>query len=201
MNAAEAWNRKTFLALNADLSTVAWKLDVATVTAEYLIYLIPLALVAMWCWGGQARRESALKICLIALVSLGVNQLLALGYPHPRPSETGIGHTFILHAADSSFPSDHATVFAAMGLTLLFANAKSLTGWFFLVIGAAVAWARIYLGVHFPIDMLGAIAVVTAAYAGIGRLWNPRARQWTGQLERLYQFVLARPISLGWIRR
>jgi undecaprenyl-diphosphatase len=200
MNAAEIWNRQTFLAWNADLSTPGWKLAVAAVIAEYLIFLVPLALVAMWCWGGKIQRESALKICLVALVALGINQLVALGYPHPRPSEMGIGHTFIQHAADSSFPSDHGTVFAAMGLTLLFASAKSLTGWILLVLGAAVAWSRIYLGVHFPLDMLGAVAVVAVAYVGTSLLWNPRARQWTGQVERLYRFVLARPISLGWIR-
>jgi undecaprenyl-diphosphatase len=88
-----------------------------------------------------------------------------------------------------------------MSLTLLFASMASLTGWAFLVLGTAVAWARIYLGVHFPLDMLGAIAVVTAVHLGISPLWNPRARQWTAQVERLYHFVLARPISLGWIRR
>jgi undecaprenyl-diphosphatase len=108
MNALETWNRKAFLAWNADLSATTSTLNFAAVIAEYLVYLIPLALVAMWCWGSPARRESALKICVVALVSLGINQLLAFGYPHSRPSELGIGHTFIQHAADSSFPSDHA---------------------------------------------------------------------------------------------
>lgn len=200
MNALETWNRQTFLAWNADLSTPGWKLATAAVTADYLIFLIPLALIAMWCWGGRVQRESALKICLVALVALGINQLVALGFPHPRPAQVGIGHTFIRHAADSSFPSDHATVFAAMSLTLLFASAKSMAGWGFLILGAAVAWARIYLGVHFPIDMLGAVAVVIVAHIGTSLLWNPVARQITGQAERLYRLVLSRPIALGWIR-
>lgn len=200
MNAAEAWNRQIFLSWNADSSTAAWKVGLASVSADYLIFLIPLALIAMWCWGRQHQREIALKICLVALVSLGINQLIAHGFPHPRPFEMGIGHTFIPHAADSSFPSDHATVFAAMALTMLLARGKSLTGWMFVVLGAAVAWSRIYLGVHFPLDMLGAVAVVAVAYVGATLLWNPRARHWTGQMERLYRFVLARPISLGWVR-
>lgn len=201
MNAIETWNRQTFLAWNADLSTPAWKLAVATIAAEYLIFLVPLALIAMWCWGGRVQRETALKICLIALVALGINQLVALGFPHPRPAQISIGHTFIRHAADSSFPSDHATVFAAMALTLLFASPKWLAGWGFLILGMAVAWARIYLGVHFPIDMLGAVAVVMVAHFGTSLLWNRAARQCTEQVERLYRFVLARPIASGWIRR
>lgn len=201
MNAVETWNRQTFLAWNADLSTAAWKLAAATVAADYVIFLVPLALIAMWCWGGRVQRECALKICLVALVALGINQLLALGYPHPRPAQMGIGHTFIAHAADSSFPSDHATVFAAMAFTLLFASPKWMAGWIFLILGVIVAWARIYLGVHFPIDMLGAVAVVMVAYIGTSLLWRRAAPQCTGQVERLYRSVLARPIALGWIRR
>lgn len=84
---------------------------------------------------------------------------------------------------------------------MLFASPKWLAGWGFLILGMAVAWARIYLGVHFPIDMLGAVAVVMVAYTGTRLLWNPAARQCTGQVERLYRFVLARPIASGWIRR
>jgi undecaprenyl-diphosphatase len=200
MNAVEIWNRQTFLAWDADLSTPAWKLMAATVAADYLIFLVPLALIAMWCWGGRVQRESALRICLVALVALGINQLLALGYPHARPSQMGIGHTFIPHAADASFPSDHATVFAAMALTLLLASPKRMAGWIFVILGVIVAWARIYLGVHFPLDMLGAVAVVIVAYIGTSLLWNRAAPQCTGQVERLYRFVLARPIALGWIR-
>lgn len=201
MNALDTWNRQTFLAWNADLSNPLWQLTVASAIAEYLIFLIPLALIAMWCWGGRVQRESALKICLVALVALGINQLIALGYPHPRPAQMGIGHTFIDHAADSSFPSDHATVFAAMALTLLFASPKSVAGWGCLILGTAVAWARIFLGVHFPLDMLGAVAVVAVTHLAISLLWNPVARQGTAQAERLYRRVLARPIALGWIRR
>lgn len=122
MNAVDIWNRETFLALNAGLSTAAWKLNVATVIADYLIFLIPAALIAMWCWGGRVQREIALRACLVALVALGLNQLIAIGYFHPRPAAMGIGHTFIRHAADSSFPSDHVTVFGAIGLTLVFAR-------------------------------------------------------------------------------
>lgn len=201
MNAAELWNRQIFLALNADLSTSAWKINVATAIADYLIFLIPVALIAMWCWGGRVQRESALKVCLVALIALGLNQLIALGYTHPRPAAMGIGHTFIRHAADSSFPSDHATVFGAIGLTLVFACPQALAGWAFLILGATVAWARIYLGVHFPMDMLGAVASVLTATVVTGLLWNRIAQQCTDRAERLYRLVLAQPISLGWIRR
>jgi undecaprenyl-diphosphatase len=113
MSIVETLNQAAFLRINADLTTVAWKLNIAAVTADYLIYLIPLILVALWCWGNESQRTLALKACVVALVALGVNQLLSILWPHPRPLMMGLGHTFIPHAIDSSFPSDHATVFCS----------------------------------------------------------------------------------------
>jgi undecaprenyl-diphosphatase len=190
----------SFLRMNAELNAAAWKLNLAAGTADYLIYLIPLILVVLWCWGNQSQRSLALKACVVAFVALGINQLLGIVWPHPRPSMMGLGHTFIPHAIDSSFPSDHATVFAAIGLTLVLANTRSVAGWSIFLLGVCVAWARIFLGVHFPLDMVGAIAVVGAVLVVISRLWRLVGERITAQATRLYRSLLRRPISLGWIR-
>ena len=197
----ESFNRTLFLIWNADPSTAAWKLRFAESVANDLIFLIPLILVAMWCWGGKEQRDTALKICAVALIALGVNQVLGMMFPHPRPFAIGLGHTFIPHAADSSFPSDHATVFAAMGITLLFASVRSTLGWTVLFLGSWVAWARIYLGVHYPLDMIGALVVVAAVCALIGPLWLLLGPRLTAGVEKLYRLVLSNPIERGWIRR
>jgi membrane-associated phospholipid phosphatase len=41
---------------------------------------------------------------------LAINQAIGLVWQHPRPFMAGIGHAWISHATDSSFPSDHTTV-------------------------------------------------------------------------------------------
>jgi undecaprenyl-diphosphatase len=94
---------------------------------------------------------------LVALLGVAANQAIGALWPHPRPFMIGLGHAWMPHAADSSFPSDHMTVFAGVGLTLLFDGA---VGWAILalLVGASVAWARVFLGVHFPPDMAGAVA-------------------------------------------
>lgn len=197
----ETINRSLFLNWNADPSAAAWKLKFAEALANDLILVVPLILVAMWCWGGKEQRDTALKICAVALIALGVNQLLAAAFPHPRPFAIGLGHTFIPHANDSSFPSDHATVFAAMGVTLLFASARSALGWTVLFLGSWVAWARIYLGVHYPFDMIGALAVVAAVCALIGPMWLLFGPRVVAGVEKLYRLLLSAPIQRGWIRR
>lgn len=117
--------------------------------------------------GQRRQRNLAVKAYLVALVAPGVNQIIIALWPHPRPFMAGVGHSFMAHASDSSFPSDHATVFATIGLTLDFRCMRSVIGWSTLALGTIVAWARIFLGVHFPLDMVGAVAVVCLAWVAI----------------------------------
>lgn len=201
MTKLETFNQTLFLHLNANLSTAAWKLNIAAVMADYLIYVIPLALMALWCWGSKSQRELALKACAATFVALGINQLLGIVWPHPRPFVMGLGHTFIPHATDSSFPSDHATVFGAIGLTMVLANSRSIAGWAILMLGVCVAWARVFLGVHFPLDMVGAVAVAGVVWLGINLFWRRVGEGWTAHVAEIYRAILARPIALGWIRR
>ena len=68
------------------------------------------------------------------------------------------------------------------------------------LLGIPIAWARIYLGVHFPSDMLGAIAV-----AALCAWLTLREASW--YLEPSYQLAtgihrrfFGRLIALGWVR-
>lgn len=196
----ETLNRTLFLKLNAGAGAPPWLIDAAIGVADYLIYLIPLVLLGMWLAGGRMRRDLALKAVLVTLLALGMNQLIGLVWQHPRPFVVGIGHTWIAHAADSSFPSDHMTVFAAIGLSLLFAGAVRLAV-AVLAAGCAVAWARIFLGVHFPLDMAGAVAVAAVAHAAVAPLWRVAGGRLTDWAEQLYRALFARPIAAKWVRR
>ncbi|MFZ6712851.1 phosphatase PAP2 family protein [Undibacterium sp. TC9W] len=198
MNALEVLNRSLFLQLNAGDQTGASLIRTATVIADVLIYLIPLALVLAWLWLPQ-RRQLALRACLVCCVALGIGQLLAMFWPHPRPFMIGLGHTWIAHAADPSFPSDHGIVFASMACSLLLTG-ELLWGMVTAVVGIAVAWSRIFLGVHFPLDMLGALAVSLFAYLLLLPVWARWGNPFMQMIERLYRYLLAWPIAKGWTR-
>ncbi len=200
MNKIEAFNRSLFLWINADANTPSWAIDTAIVLADDLIYLIPVLLLVLWLWGDRARRNLAIKACLVTLLALGANQVIGLVWQHPRPFMIGLGHAWMPHAADSSFPSDHMTVFAGIGLTLLLGGVFRLAA-AILATGFAVAWARIFLGVHFPLDMAGAVAVTGVAYAVASPLWRMAGDTLTNLAEKLYRTVFAHPIAHGWVRR
>ncbi|MGF6551806.1 phosphatase PAP2 family protein [Paraburkholderia youngii] len=199
MNTIEAFNHALFLMINGTPATPGWLVSTALVSANYLIWLVPLMLVMMWLSGDRQRRELALRACCVALLALGVNQLIGLVWQHPRPFMIGLGHTFLAHVPDSSFPSDHATLFASIALPLLFGRMCWLGG-MTLVVGIIVAWARVFLGVHFPLDMIGAVAVAWIAYAAIARLWQTGGTAMTDLVVTLYRTLLAWPISRGWLR-
>ncbi|WP_145018646.1 phosphatase PAP2 family protein [Geobacter argillaceus] len=200
MEQIEMLNRALFLKINALPDTAPWAIGVAKVVADDLIYIIPALLIIYWLWGSEAKRSLALKACLVAMLGVGINQLIGLAWQHPRPFMIGLGHTWVPHVADSSFPSDHMTVFVGIGISLLFGG-EVLAGILTLVTGMAVAWSRVFLGVHFPLDMMGSIGMASLSYTLISPVWRRVGNTVTTLIEMLYRSIMARPIERGLMRR
>lgn len=199
----EQLNLYLFAELNAHAGLSGWQLFTALFAAKWLIAVVPVTLVLLWMSGNARHREAAVRASLAALAALAVNAIVALLWFHPRPFVTGIGHTFMHHAPDSSFPSDHATIMLTVALA--FASSQSglarRVGAALLPVCAVVAWSRVFLGVHYPMDMIGALAVA----AGMAMLANTRAAlglsaTLVALMESLYRRVLAMPIARGWLR-
>ncbi|MDN0077649.1 phosphatase PAP2 family protein [Crenobacter sp. SG2303] len=199
MSSLEALNHSLFLSINATAATPHLAIVAGIVTAQYLIFTVPLLMVGLWLQGGHPQRVLAVRAVLVTVLALLIAQVVGQFWPHPRPFMIGLGARFIPHAADSSFPSDHGTVMAAVTLTLLLGRAR-LCGLAMLLVGVAVAWSRVFLGVHFPFDMLGSVVVAALAYALLVPFWLPCGEAVVGAVERLYRCVLARPIAAGWLR-
>ncbi|MFM0159893.1 phosphatase PAP2 family protein [Paraburkholderia sediminicola] len=198
MNTLEAYNHALFLMINATPATPAWQIDVARSIAIYVVYLVPLSLIAMWLFGDERQREVAVRAFCVTLLALGLSQVIGVIWPHPRPFVIGIGHTFLEHAPDSSFPSDHGTFFASIALTLLLGGVTRY-GVAILLSGLAVAWARVFVGVHYPLDMVGAVAVACLAFLLIEPLWRLGGAMVTRGLITVYRKLLAWPIGRGWL--
>jgi undecaprenyl-diphosphatase len=199
MHSLEKLNQDVFLALNASPDSPGWQIGAATLIANYLIYAIPLLLAAMWLTGDERWRGLSIRAFLVTMLGIASNQLIGALWQHPRPFVIGIGHTFLPHAPDASFPSDHATVFASVGLTLLLDSMYPF-GVLTVAIGVTVAWARIFLGLHFPIDMVGAAFVACFAYVLAAPIWRQFGPAATKLAVKLYCMLFARLILLGWLR-
>ena len=99
---------------------------------------------------------------MAALIGLALAQVITAIWYHPRPFEIGLGRQLLDHAPEASLPSDHATLLFSLALPLLFCATARRWGAVFLALGVVTAWSRIYLGVHFPLDMIGAFAVASS---------------------------------------
>ena len=134
--------------------------------AEAAPYVSGLVLVIVYLRG---KRNTALYAFYAALLGIAINLTIAQVYYHPRPYMLNLGHPLLAHGPDTSFPSDHATLTLAIALSLLLFGER-ITGAVFLLYGIATGFARVYCGIHFPLDIIGSIFVSVAASWVVYRL-------------------------------
>lgn len=195
----EALNQAIFLRINATPATPSWLIELGLLVANYAIWIVPATLACLWLVADDEGREGAVRACVVGFAALGVNQLIGMAWYHPRPFAIGLGHTFLAHAPDSSFPSDHVTLLSAMSFTFLYCGMRRL-GAAMLAVDIAVAWSRIFVGVHFPFDMAGAAIVAWATYFLSTAIWRARGSAFTRMCVAVYRKTFAWPIAQGWLR-
>lgn len=195
----ESLNIAWFNLINAPAEASHRMIHIATFIANDLIYFLMAFLIISWLYGDYARKELALKSVVIAFIALGVAQIITAIYPHPRPFMIPIGRTYVVHAPDASFPSDHMTLFSSIAFTFWFAR-YYLSGLLIFVAGLLVAWSRVYLGVHFPFDMLGSVILSVIMVWSLQPLWQKFGDPLANACIRIYRQLFKLPISLGLIK-
>lgn len=181
------WNLTLFSVLNAPSAPAPWLVHLARICAEDLVFLVAGLVAALWIWGSPRRRGGLVAVGCGLLLALAISTAIGALWYHPRPFVAGIGHTLMRHNTETSFPSDHATFLWTVGLGLIATRVWRAWGWSVAALGFVTAWARIYLGVHWPLDMAGSfvIACVSAAFAAA--VYPFAASQVLPLIERLYE--------------
>lgn len=185
-----AFNHSLFLLINASATASSIKVLLAEVIASQLIFAVPFILLALWIWGEPERRAGLASTATTAMLALGANQLAGLLWYEPRPFMIGIGRTLMAHVPENSFPSDHTTFILTVGFALLMTRAAPTWGKIVSALGVLVAWARIYLGLHFPLDML-ASALIACLFGVLAALAvSPARRSVMPVADRIYEGAL-----------
>ncbi|MER5529639.1 phosphatase PAP2 family protein [Streptomyces sp. NPDC002677] len=163
--------------------------------------LVAMVLLVVWCWWSVRRRgdedAAATTAALVwtplaAAIAVLVNIPIRGFVERPRPFLTHQGLDVLVSGkTDYSFVSDHATITMALGVGLFIANRRfGLVG-----IGLALVegFCRVYMGVHYPTDVVGGFALGTAVVL----LLSPLA---TAVLTPVMKAVEGSP-RVGWIVR
>ena len=155
-------NQYIFLLLNADAQASAFSIWLGRTLAEWPVF-IALLLVAL-AWYRQTDRKLLAQRAVVATpLAMGMALAIRCTYYNPRPFVLGLGRMLIEHDATTSFPSFHATFLFSLALPLFAQKGVRGTALAVLLLGVAIAWARIFVGVHYPLDMAGALVVSAVA--------------------------------------
>jgi len=191
-DALQAFDRELFLAINNGMANPVLDVFFVWITTREF-WIIP-GLLAAAVFVRQRKRQALsvlilLGIALVASDSLCVRVLKPL-FARARPCHPAMlveGGRFLLgHRTSLSFPSAHA-MNSATAAALLAALYPKRWPWF-AVAAVLVSLSRVYVGVHFPLDVLaGACAGVALAALIVQavRRWWPAQGPWA--LENLHR--------------
>lgn len=118
----------------------------------------------------------ALGACAVTglgwLTTLVVKTVVA----EPRPTTAGLTHLLHVDPATLSYPSGHVVFATALVAALVMVCRRPLARTVVLVVGVVfvllVGWSRLYLGVHFGSDVVGAVLNGVAGALLFAGLWN-----------------------------
>jgi undecaprenyl-diphosphatase len=159
--------------------------DAATWSVPIFIGIVALWFLYGWVRGLADERRDALTGLFAAGGALLANQVVLQFWQRPRPFDAHphTVTTLVPHTTDPSFPSDHAAASVAIAVVVVLAHRR--IGLLVLALAALVCVARVYVGAHYPGDVLGGAAIGTAVAfllwmpLRILMTWIARAVDWT----------------------
>lgn len=139
-----------------------WLDSAVSVWSTYGLAVFAVLMVVGW-W--RARRVgaeaamTALAVPVVVVAAFGIDSLLKSAVRESRPCQSLRVVTLEACPAqgDWSFPSNHATIAAAAAVALFFVSRR--LGAVAAVAALAMALSRVWVGVHYPHDVVAGVAV------------------------------------------
>ena len=154
-------NERLFVAING-LAHHSRPVDLVMVAAAQAVpFLLAGMLLVVWFWQSREPNRAAFRAATSGVLGLAFAFLLGLVHYQPVPAALGLGQQLIGHVANNSFPSDHTSVVFGVAASLLLSRNRLWPA--ALALAVWVGFARIFVGVHFPADVVAGAALGSLA--------------------------------------
>lgn len=159
--------------LNGQAGDHAWLDDLGKFAATRMEFIVVGTLIVCWLlavgvglWRERRIPRRLVTVVLVAGLALGLgllaDQIIGHAWARDRPYDAHSNvHLLEPPSSDPSFPSDHAT--AGFALTLGAAAALPLAAALLLAETLLMSLGRVYVGLHYPGDVLGSLGVAAVA--------------------------------------
>jgi membrane-associated phospholipid phosphatase len=150
-----------YLQINDFAKHTAWLHVPMTDFAKYGLVLFAVLLLVGW-WISRPRSSRSMAAALLAPVST----VLAVAINQPIIKHVNEARPYVVHpnalvlvskTTDPSFPSDHAAMAGAVAAGLFLVAWR--LGLIASILALAMAFARVYVGVHYPGDVLAGLGL------------------------------------------
>ncbi|WP_432210850.1 phosphatase PAP2 family protein [Acinetobacter variabilis] len=192
-------NLYLFHLLNVPDQASIWMIDYASLIAHDLVYVFLLIFAIAWLRGSHEVKTGIIKAAIFTAITLSISEVLSAVLNTPRPFVMEVGRTLIEHAPTGSFPSNHMSIFSGIAFAYYFSAQRDL-GRILLWTAWLVAWSRVYVGVHFPIDMVGAFLIALAVNLAGLPLWWKYENKIMSFIFSIHQFLFKPFIRMRWIK-
>ena len=162
-----AWNVALLHAVQSSAPLVGVGLAMLRLLCE--LPLAGCALLVAACGVVGRHRRLVVTAGIAAALCVASERVTAALAAQPRPFAAGYSLPWVMHEANNAFPSTHVAL--AWAVTMAFLAARRLRpAATCAVLTALMAWARVATGLHWPLDIVGAVALASVASAAAWRL-------------------------------
>jgi len=154
-------NAELFRAIN-NLAHKSLILDkIMIIFSQYVPILFGVILCGIYILGLKTRnmklRYTASSTILLLVLNFLISYIIGAIHYFPRPFVNNTVNLLLTHKANSSFPSSHAI--GVMTIALGINNKIKPFGTILLLLSIIVGISRVYVGHHYPSDVIGGFAI------------------------------------------